>query len=61
MISSEVLSLLGCPVCAERSPLKLVGSYLVCTKDGVGFPIANGIPQLLPECAIPADQMEKAQ
>lgn len=59
MIPPDVLQLLACPVCPERSPLKLVDGYLVCTKDGTGFPILDGIPQLLPECAIPAEQMKE--
>lgn len=58
MIKPELLSLLACPLCAERSPLKQVGAYLICTKDGTGFPIEDGIPRLLPESAIPAEEMK---
>ncbi len=58
MIKPEFLALLGCPACAERSPLKQVGNYLVCTKDGTGFPIEDGIPRLLPESAIPPEVMK---
>ena len=62
MIPPELLALLACPLCAERSPLKQVGSYLVCTKDGTGFPIEGGIPRLLPESAIlPEEMKDKVQ
>jgi hypothetical protein len=59
MISPELLAVLACPVCEERSPLKQIGNYLVCTKEGIGFPIEDGLPRLLPEYAIPADQMKE--
>ena len=59
MIRPELLALLACPVCDERSPLKQEGNYLICTKDGTGFPIEDGIPRLLPESAIPSDKMKE--
>ena len=55
MISPEVLSLLACPVC--HAPLAQSGSYLVCTKEGTGYPIEDGIPRLLPESAVDAETM----
>ena len=59
LISPDHLALLGCPVCPERSPLEQVGNYLICTKEGIGFPIEDGIPRLLPESAIPAAEMKE--
>ena len=59
MIDENLLALLACPVCDERSPLRQQGDYLICTKEGIGFPIEDGIPRLLPESAIPADQMKE--
>jgi len=59
MINPELLALLACPVCDDRSPLRQEGDFLICTKDGTGFPIEDGIPRLLPESAIPADQMKE--
>jgi uncharacterized protein YbaR (Trm112 family) len=59
VISPGLLALLACPVCEEHSPLKEVNGYLVCTKEGIGFPIEDGIPRLLPECAISAEQMKE--
>ena len=59
MIRPELLELLACPVCDERSPLRQQGDYLVCTKDGTGFPIEDGIPRLLPESAISPEEMKE--
>lgn len=46
------------PLRANRPPLQRVGDYLVCTESGDGFPIVNGIPQLLPENVIPSEQLQ---
>ena len=59
MIDETLLSILANPCHPDRPPLKLVGEYLVCTVTGQGFPIADGIPHLLPEDMIPAEEMEK--
>ena len=34
------------------------GSFLVCQVDGVGFRVVDGIPHMLPEDAVPAEQVE---
>ncbi len=57
MIDPELLSILANPLEPDRPPLREDGSYLVCTKTGVGFPVVDGIPHLLPEDAIPAERM----
>ena len=57
----KFLELLANPNDPDRSPLTKVGEYLVCTKTGVGFPIVNGIPQLLPEHEISAEKMKELQ
>ena len=59
LIKPELLALLACPLCPERSPLTQVGDYLVCTKEGTGFPIVDGIPRLLPESAISPEEMKE--
>jgi uncharacterized protein len=59
MIRPELLALLACPVCEERSPLRQEGAYLICTKDGTGFPIEDDIPRLLPESAISPEEMKE--
>jgi uncharacterized protein YbaR (Trm112 family) len=59
LIDPELLKILANPLEPDRPPLRLEGEYLVCTKTGVGFPIVDGIPHLLPEDAIPAVEMEE--
>lgn len=59
MIDPELLKALGNPLEPDRPPLREEGDYLVCTKTGVGFPVVNGIPHLLPEDAIPAEKMKE--
>ena len=61
MINPDLLSILGNPLEPDRPPLRQLGEYLICTKTGVGFPIRHGIPQLLPEDAIPAEEMAKLE
>lgn len=58
-IDPSMLSLLANPLEVDRPPLVLKGNYLVCSKTGVGFPILNGIPQLLPESVISKNDMDK--
>lgn len=59
MIDPELLSILACPVCDDRPPLRLSGEYLVCTVAGHGFRIVDGIPHLLPEDVIAPDSMKE--
>jgi len=59
LIDPELLKILGCPLHPERPPFRLEGAYLVCTADGHGFPIVDGIPHLLPEDVIPAEKMKE--
>lgn len=59
MIDPQLLSVLACPVCDERPPLREEGEYLVCTKQGHAFPVRQGIPHLLPEDAIAPDEYEE--
>jgi uncharacterized protein YbaR (Trm112 family) len=54
-----MLEMLANPLEESRPPLKLHGSYLVCSMTGVGFPVINGIPQLLPESVISKEEMDK--
>jgi uncharacterized protein YbaR (Trm112 family) len=53
------VAILANPLEPDRPPLRQEGDYLVCQRTGVGFPIRDGIPDLLPESAIPAEQMRK--
>ncbi len=47
----ELLSLLACPRCDSRPPLRREGSHLICTECGAAYPIIDGIIHLLPESA----------
>jgi uncharacterized protein YbaR (Trm112 family) len=46
-------------VCDGRPPLRLSGEFLVCTGQGHGFRIVDGIPHLLPEDAISPESMKE--
>lgn len=56
MIDQSLLEILGCPLEEDRPPLEQQGEFLVCTHCGAKFPIEHGIPNLLPEAAIPAEK-----
>ncbi len=58
-MDDRFLEFLANPNHPERPPLKRSYDYLVCTKTGVGFPIIDGIPQLLPENEISAEKMKE--
>lgn len=61
LIDTELLSLLACPLCDVRPPLRLQGAdLLVCTVCGHGFPIVNEIPHLLPEEAISPEKIKES-
>jgi len=59
MIDPKLLAILGNPLEPDRPPFELKGEYLVCTKTGVGFPVVDDIPHLLPEDAIPQARMKE--
>ncbi|CAN5446708.1 hypothetical protein BH11ARM2_BH11ARM2_33970 [soil metagenome] len=59
MIDPGLLAVLANPLEEDRPPVMERGEYLVCTKTGVGFPVIDGIPRMLPEDAIPAEKMKE--
>jgi len=59
LIDKDLLSILACPVCDTRPPLRETGSYLVCTLAGHAFPVVDGIPHLLPENVIEAEKLKE--
>ena len=59
MIDPDLLSILACPVCDDRPPLREQGDYLICTKVGHGYPVVDGIPHLLPEDAIEPEKLKE--
>jgi uncharacterized protein YbaR (Trm112 family) len=58
VLDPELVAMLANPLEADRPPLVQKGEYLVCTKTGVGFPIVDGIPHLLPEDVISAEDLK---
>ena len=48
-IDSALLSILACPACDDRPPLREEGETLVCDKCHRVYPVRDGIPVLLPE------------
>jgi uncharacterized protein len=59
VIDPDLLSILACPLCDDRPPLREQGDYLVCSRGGHGYPVVDGIPHLLPEDAIAPEKMEE--
>ena len=46
-MNRKLLSILACPVCNGRLHYNKKQAELVCRRDGLAFPIRNGIPVLL--------------
>ena len=58
-MTKEFLSVLANPLESDRPALRRVGDLLVCSRTGVGFPIIDGIPHLLREDMIPAEEVQR--
>ncbi|MBL7160681.1 MAG: Trm112 family protein [Candidatus Aenigmarchaeota archaeon] len=54
----DLLNILACPTC--KGPLTKKGSFLLCNKCSLAFPIQEGVPNLLPEEAWPLKKAQKA-
>jgi uncharacterized protein YbaR (Trm112 family) len=56
-ISPDLLGILACPACEERPPVELggEGQWLRCTKCGRRYPVRDGIPVMLVDEALPAE------
>jgi uncharacterized protein YbaR (Trm112 family) len=59
LLDPDLVAMLGNPLEDDRPPLVQQGAFLVCIKTGVGFPIINGIPHLLPEDVISAEDLKQ--
>ena len=57
-VPEELLELMACPVC--RSPLEDQEEMLRCTGCGVRYPVNDGVPVMLPEAAVPADEEDQS-
>lgn len=53
MIPAHLLALLACPVCDSRPAVRQEGEFLVCTECGRRYPVVDGIPEMLPDSALP--------
>jgi uncharacterized protein YbaR (Trm112 family) len=53
-VDPELLELLRCPIHPDGPKLKLVGQFLICQVDGLGYRIIDGIPDMLVEDSIDA-------
>ncbi|GIV02520.1 MAG: Trm112 family protein [Armatimonadetes bacterium] len=61
MIDETLLSVLACPRCDDRPPLRQEGDLLVCTKCEHAYPIEEGIPNLLPDAALPPSRWKQEE
>ncbi len=53
MIDKELLKILVCPVCKGTLELNETNAQLTCAQCKVGYPIEDGIPNLLPDSGKP--------
>lgn len=51
MINKDLLDILACPKCKEKVVLGKEGTYLICEKCRVRYPIEDDIPIMLIERA----------
>jgi uncharacterized protein YbaR (Trm112 family) len=59
MIDKKLLDILACPVCKGRLELHAERAQLTCARCRVGYPIEDGIPNLLPDAGRPIHEAEK--
>ena len=46
-MNRKLLNILACPLCMGRLHYNRKQAELVCRRDGLAFPIRNGVPVLL--------------
>jgi uncharacterized protein YbaR (Trm112 family) len=56
MIDKELLAILVCPVCKGTLDLNETTAQLICAQCKVGYPIEDGIPNLLPDSGKPIEE-----
>ena len=56
----KLLEILACPRCKESLTKAKGGMMLVCAAENLGYPIVDGIPQLLESAAITLTKIEIA-
>lgn len=56
-VAKELLEILACPKC--KNSIKEKGSFLICEKCELAFPVFEDIPDLLLEDAWPLERAKK--
>lgn len=59
MIDKDLLDILVCPVCKGPLTLEEAASRLTCAGCNVGYPIEDGIPNLLPDAGRPLGEVKR--
>ena len=57
-MDDKLLAILACPVCKGPLEWQKEKSRLVCARCEVGYPIEDGIPNLLPDAGKPLQEAE---
>lgn len=60
-MDKQLLSMLVCPMCKGKLKLDREASELLCTFDGLAFPIRDGVPVMLEGEARKMSEEEKLQ
>lgn len=55
LIREELLEVLACPACEDRPNVEMVEAGIRCVKCGRVYPIEDGIPIMIVEKAVTAD------
>lgn len=58
-MDDKLLEILACPVCKSALEWQKDKQRLVCARCRVGYPIEEGIPNLLPDSGQPLDEAKK--
>ena len=57
LVSPQLMEILVCPV--SRAPLEEdARGFLICRESNLAYPVRDGIPIMLPETAIPLQDLD---
>lgn len=60
-MDKQLLAMLVCPVCQGKLKLEKEAAELLCTFDGLAFPIQDGVPVMLDTEARKMSEEEKLE
>lgn len=60
-MDKQLLAMLVCPVCQGKLKLDSEAQELLCTFDGLAFPIQDGVPVMLDDEARKMSEEEKLE